>query len=69
MSCTIIIDRNVCSGFGACVDAAPDIFAIGVDGIATGPPQTDDRDAALRAALECPMGAITVLEDDGGEAR
>jgi ferredoxin len=69
MSYTIIIDRDACSGFGACVDAAPDIFAMGVDGIATAPPQTDDRGAALRAALECPMGAITVLDDDGGEAR
>ena len=27
MSYTIIIDRSVCSGFGACVDASPQIFA------------------------------------------
>lgn len=69
MSYTIIIDRSVCSGFGACVDAAPHIFAMGGDGIAAAPAQTDDREAALRAARECPMGAITVLDGDGREAR
>jgi ferredoxin len=66
---TIIIDRDVCSGFGACVDSAPRIFAMGGDGIATAQPQTDDRQAALNAARECPMGAITVLDEDGQEAR
>ena len=69
MSYTIIIDRDVCSGFGACVDAAQRIFAMGGDGIATAQPQTDDRQAALNAARECPMGAITVLDEDGKEAR
>ena len=69
MSYTIIIDRDVCSGFGACVDSAPRIFAMGGDGIATAQPQTDDRQSALNAARECPMGAITVLDEDGKEAR
>ena len=69
MSYTIIIDRSVCSGFGSCVDAAPHIFALGGDGIATATAETDDREAALRAACECPMGAITVLDSEGREAR
>jgi len=69
MSYTIIIDRSVCSGFGACVDASPQIFTMGGDGIATAPAQTDDGEAALRAAHECPMGAITVLDGEGREAR
>ena len=42
---------------------------MGGDGIATAQPQTDDRQAALNAARECPMGAITVLDEDGKEAR
>ena len=69
MSYRIIIDRAACSGFGACVAAAPDIFVMGGDGIATAPAETGDRDTALRAARECPMGAITVLDENGKEAR
>jgi ferredoxin len=69
MTYRIIIDRGVCSGFGACVDAAPGLFTLGGDGIATAVAETDDRDGALRAARECPMGAITVIGEDGREAR
>lgn len=67
MSYRIIIDREVCSGFGACADAAPRTFALGGDGIATAPPHTDDLAGALEAARQCPMGAITVLDADGKE--
>ena len=34
MAYRIIIDRDVCSGFGACVDLDPETFAVGDDGIA-----------------------------------
>jgi ferredoxin len=68
MSYTIIIDPAVCSGFGACVDAAPQLFTLGPGGIATAPATTDDREAAVRAARECPMGAISVIAEDGKEA-
>jgi ferredoxin len=38
---------------------------MGDDGVATAVAETDDRGAALEAAQGCPMGAITVLDDDG----
>ncbi len=62
----IQIDRSLCSGFGSCVDAAPDVFALGGDGIATS--REDGADGrALEAARGCPMGAITVFDAETGE--
>jgi ferredoxin len=69
MSYHLVIDRAACSGFGSCVDSAPDIFEMGGDGIATAASTTDHLEAALSAARECPMGAITVLDDEGNEVR
>lgn len=57
----IVIDRSLCSGFGACADLAPDVFDLdgGVASARVG--ETDD--ASVRdAAAACPMGAISVLE-------
>lgn len=69
MSYRVIIDRDACSGFGSCIDTAPTIFAMGDDGIATAGSVNGDLDAALAAAEACPMGAITVVDDAGGEVR
>ena len=58
----ISIDASLCSGFGACVDLAPDLFRLdrgGVAGIVTA--ETSDS-KALDAADACPMGAILVEE-------
>ena len=69
MSHRIVIDRNICSGFGSCIDTAPALFTMGADGIATAPADTDDVDAALAASRECPMGAIVVFDESGRELR
>jgi ferredoxin len=69
MSYKIIIDRSACSGFGTCIESAPQLFAMGDDGVATAVAETDDRGAALEAAQGCPMGAITVLDGDGNVLR
>ena len=63
MSYKIIIDRSACSG-SVPDESAPQLFAMGDDGVATAVAETDDRGATLRpprAAHE----AITVLDDDG----
>ena len=65
MTYRIVIDHSACSGFGSCVESAPGIFEIGPDGIASAPAQTSDRAAALAAARSCPMGAISILAEDG----
>ncbi len=60
------IDRSLCSGFGSCVDSAPEAFALGGDGIAVARDSgLDDR--AIEAARGCPMGAIAVFDVDTGE--
>ena len=58
----ITIDPSLCSGYGACVDAARDLFQLDKGGIATRRRQQTDDPAALDAADACPMGAIFVEE-------
>ena len=56
----IEIDRSLCSGFGACVDEAGDVFRL-ENGVAVAvTTSTDPR--VLDAADACPMGAITVIQ-------
>jgi len=58
----VTIDRSLCSGFGSCVDASPELFAIDGSGIATiAVAETSDA-RVLDAADSCPMGAIRVEE-------
>jgi ferredoxin len=56
----IVIDRSLCSGFGACADLAPDVIELGPDGLASVRTGTTDDDAVLDAADACPMAAIRV---------
>ena len=65
MAYQIIIDRDLCSGFGACADVNPETFAMGDDGIAVVLAETTDRAEALDAARACPMAAIRVLDHAG----
>ena len=69
MTYRIVIDRGACSGFGSCVDADRETFAIGADGLAETLTETTDRPAAIEAARSCPMGAITVLDERGRTVR
>jgi ferredoxin len=64
----IEIDRSLCSGFGSCVDAAPELFRLGDDGVAVALVEESAAAAALDAAGACPMGAIAVLDEQGREA-
>ena len=55
------IDRSLCSGYGICVDLAPDVIEL--DDHAEAKLRTAETDdaAVLAAADQCPMGAIRVL--------
>lgn len=64
----IEIDRSLCSGFGSCVDTAPELFRIGDDGQAVALVHESDAPAAVNAARSCPMGAISVLDSEGKQA-
>jgi len=58
----IEIDRSLCSGFGACAELAPQVFAL-EGGIAELRVGGSDDPSALDAADACPMGAIRVIEE------
>jgi ferredoxin len=60
----IEIDQSLCSGFGACAELAPDVFAVGDDGLATIRVGSSGDPAVLDAAAACPMAAITILEEE-----
>jgi ferredoxin len=60
----IVIDQSLCSGFGECADLAPDVFELEDSGRAFVRLGLSDDPAVLDAAAACPMGAITVVEEE-----
>jgi ferredoxin len=60
----IVIDRSLCSGFGACVDLAPEVFDVADDGMVLLRSGTSTDPVVLDAAAACPMGAIRVVEEE-----
>lgn len=60
----IVIDGSICSGFGDCADLAPDVFELEANGKAMLRVGTSSDPAVLEAATACPMGAISVIEED-----
>ena len=60
----IVIDRSLCSGFGACAELAPEIFEVDGEGLVSlRVGSSSDDDAAFDAAAACPMAAISVFEE------
>ena len=62
----IEIDRNLCSGFGSCIDTAPTVFELDRSGIAALLVSESADAAVLEAAGSCPMGAIAVFDRESG---
>ncbi|WP_105364383.1 ferredoxin [Mycobacterium sp. ITM-2016-00316] len=58
----IKLDRTLCDGFGICAKHAPDYFSLDDWGYAclegNGEVSEQDRDAVMRALLDCPVHAI-----------
>ncbi len=63
----IEVDRQLCSGFGSCIDAAPTLFELDRSGIASLLASESEDGAVLEAARSCPMGAIAVFDRESGE--
>ena len=59
----IRLDRTICDGFGLCAKHAPEYFSLDDWGYASlegsGEVAEGDRDAVMRALLDCPVHAIT----------
>jgi ferredoxin len=67
MTYRIVIDRALCSGFGACAAQAPTLIEIDRSGLAALRTGETDDESILDAADSCPMGAIAVFHSDSGE--
>lgn len=64
----IRIDHEICAGFGDCVDAAPDVFALNEDGLAIVlDPDSVDADVLIAAAESCPVSAILLFDGHGAQ--
>lgn len=62
----IRIDRTLCVGFGECVTAAPEAFALDSDDLAAFmKPDLVERERLLKACEACPVDALTVWDESG----
>ena len=62
------IDRTLCVGFGDCVTASPEAFALdGDDIVVFVAPESVERAQLLRACASCPVDAITVWDASGDQ--
>ena len=62
----IEVDRELCYGFGDCVDTLPDVFALDDDNVAVVlDPDAATTDEVTEAAQNCPVDAIIVTDEHG----
>ena len=66
-SLRVVIDRNLCVGFGDCVDEAPGVFRLDADDIAVFCREADGavRDHVVKACEVCPVDALTARDLQG----
>ena len=66
---TVKIDRDLCVGFGDCIDLAETVFEFDEENIAVIKEEIDikafDEEGFLEACRACPVDAITVLDGNG----
>ena len=60
----IVIDRSLCSGYGACIDVAPNLFELDDTGTAVVRTVETADQTVLDAAAACPMAAISIIEQE-----
>ena len=61
----VVVDLNLCDLHGLCVEAAPEVFEIGDDGVLhvlNETPEHSLRAKVEKAVRECPTGAIAIEE-------
>jgi len=61
----IEVDRELCFGFGDCVDTAPAVFALDEHNVAIViDPDGADANLIVEAAQNCPVDAIAITDAD-----
>lgn len=64
----ISVDLKLCQGYANCVDAAPEVFDLGDNGLVLllqEEPPAELHHASREAARLCPVKAITIESDEG----
>jgi ferredoxin len=62
----IEVDRQLCYGFGDCVDTAPAVFALDDEDVSVViDPDGAPLDDVVEAAQNCPVDAIVITGEDG----
>jgi ferredoxin len=65
---SIEVDRDLCFGFGDCVDSAPGVFELDDENKSlVVDPDAQDRDSIVLAAQDCPVDAIFIVDQESGE--
>jgi ferredoxin len=69
MKLRVEIDRELCRGHGACMDAAPDVFLVieragahGQTSLLSESPPEESRAQVEAAVRACPNGALKIVE-------
>jgi ferredoxin len=62
----IEVDRQLCYGFGDCVDTAPAVFELDDENVSVvKDPDGAPLDEIVEAAQNCPVDAIIITDEDG----
>jgi ferredoxin len=63
----IHIDRDLCVGFGDCIEAAPGVFEFDDEDIAVFVSQAGSigREKLIEACASCPVDALTAFDEKG----
>lgn len=62
----VVIDREICVGFGDCAKEAPDAFRLDEEGLAAFEnPEQAARESLLLGCDACPVDAIVVWDEEG----
>jgi ferredoxin len=63
---TIRIDRDLCVGFGHCMEEAVEAFDLGDDGVVRfADPEKASRDDLIATCEVCPVEALFAVDPDG----
>ena len=64
----VSVDLDICVGNAMCETYAPKVFVLNDDRQSTvADPNADTEENIMEAAQDCPVSAITVIDDETGE--